>query len=69
MEGGKTMYFDSVSAALAMDGHGVFVWAAYAIAVAAISLILISPKRKERKILRQLAGEIRRQQASAKGGT
>ena len=62
------MYFDSVSAALAMDGHGAFVWAAYAIAVVAVSLLLILPKRKERIILRQLAGEIRRQQDSTEGG-
>jgi heme exporter protein D len=66
------MYFESFKAALVMDGHGVFVWTAYGIAVIAISLILISPKLKERKILRQIAGEIRRQQAhadSSEGGT
>lgn len=59
------MYFESFKAALVMDGHGVFVWTAYGIAVIAISLILILPKLKERKILRQIAGEIRRQQAHA----
>ena len=57
------MYFENFTAALVMDGHGAFVWTAYGIAVVAISLILISPKLKERKILRQIAGEIRRQQA------
>ena len=66
------MYFESFKAALVMDGHGVFVWTAYGIAVIAISLILILPKLKERKILRQIAGEFRRQQAhadSSEGGT
>ena len=56
------MYFDSLSAALAMDGHGIYVWTAYIIAVSAIALILILPRRRERKFLRDLAGEIRRQQ-------
>ena len=63
------MYFDSFSAALAMDGHGVYVWSAYLIATAAIALILILPKRKERQILARLAGELRRQQAPSQSST
>lgn len=63
------MYFDSFSAALAMDGHGIYVWSAYFIATAAIASILILPKRKERKVLAQLAGEFRRQQAHSQSST
>ena len=63
------MYFDSLSAALAMDGHGVYVWSAYFIAITAIALILILPKRKEKKILAQFAGEFRRQQAHSQSST
>ena len=63
------MYFDSFSAALAMDGHGFYVWSANFIAIAAIALILILPKRKERKVLAQLAGELRRQQAHSQSST
>ena len=57
-----SVYFDSVAAAIAMDGHGVFVWSAYLIACVAIALLLILPRRRERKLLRQLAGDLRRQQ-------
>jgi heme exporter protein D len=57
------MYFDSVSAALAMDGHGVYVWSAYFITAIAIALIMTIPVRRSRKFLQQLAGEIRRQRA------
>jgi heme exporter protein D len=63
------MYFDNLSAALTMDGHGVFVWSAYLIATVAIALILALPRRKERKILLQLAGEIRRQQTQTESPT
>ncbi len=63
------MYFDNLSAALTMDGHGAFVWSAYVIATVAIALILALPRRKERKILLQLAGEIRRQQTQTESPT
>ena len=54
------MYFDSVAAALAMDGHGAFVWSAYLITLVAVAALLVIPRRRERKILQQLAGELRR---------
>ena len=63
------MYFDSFSAALAMDGHGIYVWSAYFIATTAIALMLTLPKRKERKVLAQLTGELRRQQAHSQSPT
>ena len=59
------MYFQSLDALLHMDGHGVFVWSAYLITSAVIALILVAPGRRRRRFLRQLAGEVRRQQAAA----
>ena len=61
------MYFDSLSAAISMDGHGVYVWTAYLIATTAIAFIMTAPGRRSRKFLQQLAGEIRRQQARETG--
>ncbi len=54
------MYFDSLQAALYMDGHGAFVWAAYAITFIVIGLLLLTPERRRRRILRELEGEARR---------
>ena len=56
------MYFDSVSAALAMDGHGAFVWAAYLIALVVVAILLVAPGRRQKRFLRQLAGEQKRSQ-------
>ena len=57
------MYFDSVSAALTMDGHGVFVWTAYAVTTVVILSLLLVPGRRQRRLLRQLAGELRRSES------
>ena len=54
------MYFESFSQALSMDGHGGFVWAAYLITSIVIVLLLQAPRRRQKKILRQLAGELKR---------
>jgi heme exporter protein D len=58
------MYFDSVGAMLAMDGHGVYVWSAYFIAIAVVVALLLAPGRRRRKFLRNLSGELKRQQGS-----
>jgi heme exporter protein D len=55
------MYFDSLSSALQMDGHGGFVWSAYLITVLVVSCLVILPKRKEKQIIRQLQGALKRQ--------
>lgn len=54
------MYFESLAAALHMDGHGVFVWSAYLITLIAIVCILLAPRRREKRFLQQLEGQIRR---------
>ncbi|MEQ9463952.1 MAG: heme exporter protein CcmD [Haliea sp.] len=50
-----------------MEGHGAFVWSAYLITLGAIVLILYAPKRREKRFLRQLEGQIRRSGGNAPG--
>ncbi len=56
------MYFDTLDAVLHMDGHGAFVWSAYLITAVVVTLLLVAPRRRQRRFLRQLAGEVRRRQ-------
>ena len=37
------MYFDSVADALAMGGHGAFVWGAYGITFLIVFIVLLRP--------------------------
>lgn len=54
------MYFESLQAALLMDGHGGFVWSAYAASMLVLALTLIVPLRRRAALLRELRGELRR---------
>ena len=56
------MYFDSLSAALSMDGHGAYVWSAYAISLLVLVLLVRAPRRRQQMFLRRLAGEQKRRQ-------
>jgi heme exporter protein D len=56
------MYFDSLSSAMHMDGHGVFVWSAYFIAILVMSYLVIQPMRKEKQVIRQLQSALKRQE-------
>ena len=58
------MYFQTLEQLLHMEGHGAFVWAAYAITVFVIIAILLAPGRRQRRFLTQLAGELKRQQVA-----
>jgi heme exporter protein D len=58
------MYFDSLEALLHMDGHGPYVWAAYAITCVVLLSMLSLPRRRARQQLQQLAGELKRQQGA-----
>ncbi|WP_116365092.1 heme exporter protein CcmD [Parahaliea mediterranea] len=62
------MYFDSLHAALAMEGHGPFVWGAYAITALVLLTLLVSPVLRARRLRRELAGDIRRREAAAGEG-
>jgi heme exporter protein D len=59
------MQFDSFSALIAMDGHGVFVWPAYAIAVIMLLALVIHPLLKKRRFFRDHAMRLKREQAAA----
>ena len=54
------MYFDSVHAALWMNGHGIFVWSAYGITLLVLAQLLLWPWSRRRRLLRELRGEQRR---------
>jgi len=57
------MYFDSFSAAIAMDGHGGFVWAAYAVTAVVLVLLVTVPMRRRRRQVLELVDGFRRDQA------
>lgn len=57
------MYFESLSAALAMNGHGAYVWSAYAITAFVLLQLMLAPRRGRRRLLRELRAEQRREQA------
>ena len=63
------MYFDSLQAALTMDGHGVYVWTAYVVTVLMIGFVLIAPVLRRRRFLRQLAAQLKRAQGKPAGST
>ena len=56
------MSFDSAADALAMGGHGVFVWGAYGISFVIIFFVLLRPVMS----IRTLNAGIRRQEALRK---
>ena len=43
------MYFDSLTAAWDMAGHGPYVWSAYAITLAVVASLIILPHRRARR--------------------
>ena len=62
------MYFENFEALLYMDGHGVYVWAAYAVTLVVVSSILIAPLRRRRRLLTELGGAVRRAEGDAAAG-
>ena len=45
------MYFDSLQAALTMDGHGVYVWSVVAVSVLVTAGLLVLPARSARRFI------------------
>jgi len=60
------MYFDSVADALAMGGHGAFVWGAYGITFLIIFFVLLRPVMSTRRLNAGIREEALRKR-SAKG--
>lgn len=58
------MYFDSVQAALDMQGHGMFVWPAYSVTIVVIAFLVIAPLLRRRRVLRQLDAQFKRAQGA-----
>jgi heme exporter protein D len=58
------MQFDSLAAALAMEGHGAYVWSVYLIAVLVVTFLLLGPVLRSRRILLERRGDLRREQAA-----
>lgn len=59
------MYFENFESLLYMDGHGVYVWAAYAVTLVVVIGMLIAPLRRRRRLLTELGGAVRRAEADA----
>lgn len=57
--------FDSLNDFLHMQGHGVFVWTAYALAALIMGWLIVSPWLQQRRLRQQLQREYRREQRSA----
>jgi heme exporter protein D len=49
--------FDSLAAFIAMDGHGVYVWACYAFTLAVLAWLVASPLLRARQIMQSLHGQ------------
>lgn len=56
------MQFDSLVAALDMNGHGGYVWSVYLIAVLVVVFLLLGPVLRSRSIILQRRGQLRREQ-------
>lgn len=57
--------FDSLAAFLYMDGHGVYVWACYAIVYAILIYLTLSPLLQKQRFLKQQKKWLQLQQNSA----
>ncbi|WP_245673301.1 heme exporter protein CcmD [Endozoicomonas ascidiicola] len=57
------LYFENWSEFLAMDGHGFYVWSAYAVGLLVVIYNVLSPMMAKRKVI----ASIRRQERLAKG--
>lgn len=58
------MQFDSLAALWDMNGHGPFVWSAYAIAAATLIALVWLPVQKQRRFFRDQQLAERRRQAT-----
>ena len=54
------MYFESWSGFLAMEGHGLYVWSAYGVAMAVIAYNLAAPLLAKRRVMAQVRRQERR---------
>ncbi len=55
------MYFSSLNELFYMDGHGVYVWAVYAVAISIIAALAITPLVRRRRFVREETQRLRRE--------
>ena len=58
------MYFDTWQALRAMDGHGPYVWSAYAITLVVLLWLLLAPLHRRRRLMADIHAQERRRAAS-----
>ena len=63
------MQFENLNALLAMDGHGPFVWSAYAIALIVLVAIAWLPLARQRRFLREQQQMAQRRHARSQSPT
>ena len=63
------MYFESLAAVWHMDGHGFYVWLAYALTALPLVLMVWLPVKRMRQQWRWLQAEQRRSAAAAASQT
>ena len=59
------MYFESFSELIAMNGHGAYVWSAYAITALVLVQLFFWPRRGQRRLLGELRQEARRREGAS----
>ena len=59
------MYFDSLSAAMTMGGHGGYVWSAYAITFLVLGVVILRPILSSRRLRREIRSELARKAAAS----
>jgi heme exporter protein D len=64
--GGYLMYFESLAAVWHMDGHGFYVWLAYALTALPLVLMVWLPLKRIRQHMRWLQAEQRRSAAATR---
>ncbi len=56
------MYFDSLAAFIHMDGHGFYVWLAYAVALIVVLGLLLVPGMQKKRFVRNYRQSLQRRQ-------
>lgn len=59
------MYFDSFAAFIHMDGHGFYVWLAYAVALVVVLGLLLVPGMQKKRFVRGYRQSLQRRQHAA----
>jgi heme exporter protein D len=61
--------FDSLSAALAMDGHGTYVWTVALFTLVIVVYLLLAPVLRSRRFIEEQRGVLRREEREASNAT